>query len=1153
MFFPRCLTIALCFLALGNVHAQVISYLTPDLGTPGLNTYIEIIGPNTMLGDFGTDGLYPNNPGDSVRVVCVNATDTNAVKFGPCIVSWQGRMISTQAFVMPWVQATSSDWSKGIKIPLRVIAKGLLSTVDTFYIVQPQTLGTLATPGLLGSGGAFGTRSRRGAMLVDSMVLTGAGTYGVSSADCDLMTPGNQGYLPLTLISVGAARANLNAVIDASGNGVDAGPGGGGGGNGLVCGTRGGDGFTGGGGNADWNSGCGDRPPGTGSGAAENGLNGTPGGVSSKANEGGGGGTGTPFGYGGAAGGAGQYGGGQAGYGGGAGGPQCCVPPVNGGGGGGGFATKGGEGGFVFGYVTGGYVNGNGELVPMSGGSGGGGGNVDDGIVGAGNGGGGGGAIAIAARTVAIASLHARGGIGADDTSGTPNGAGGGGSGGAILVGSKLSLSVPRVDVHSGSGGAGSPKNTGQDGGDGGSGRVRFDGPIVGSSIVIPPDASRYSGPSTDTSHEVTRTFTLTGTGNGKDIRLYVRPISGAWSRVATVSGYLSSWSQQITLPGNDTMYLLAAAQLVLAPDTGTYTAEPSWVLSQVGANYLHVTECSRPVVGIAPAGLVRFCAGQSRQIVASPSGLQYRWSKNGITLPVKSDTLSVSDSGSYSVVVSTLVGGCTDSASIHVEVDPLPVAAILQLGPVRLCPGDTAVVQVMPSGQSYHWTRNGTPLADTSATIHVSDSGVYLATVTTAAGCSDTASIAVKINAPPVAVITPPETAYRICEGSHVTLIASGGAFYRWSTGETSASITVAQSGAYSVKVIDTNGCAATSRVVAVATIPAADFALSGDTTITICADSGVAYVRHLRLVNHLATSQKLYLHQIGSGFHGVPDSLTLGALADTSLSDTIVTNGIPQEYSSKCYAQDSCGAKLDSATVALDARFAPSSLSIELLPTGSMRVSAGDTLGMRVDIHARSACISRVRVMLTYAGDILQLFAPDGGSVLLDSSTRIGDSTREYLTLLSTPDTGIISALTFRTFIAAQDSTAIRLTILSYDSTCLPCIASKRALGTAMSVVYGCGEDYIQQFVASGSFLVGRIVPNPASDRIEVQLAAQASDVSADLYDVLGRPHVLTTLTAASSAVLQFDVSGVPEGVYYLRLAWHGLVAMRRVEIAR
>ena len=74
------------------VYAQpFISYILPDVGTPDFNTYVEIIGPNGLAGNFGADGVYLNNPGDNERVQCVNPLDTNSIVIGPSSLAGMGR------------------------------------------------------------------------------------------------------------------------------------------------------------------------------------------------------------------------------------------------------------------------------------------------------------------------------------------------------------------------------------------------------------------------------------------------------------------------------------------------------------------------------------------------------------------------------------------------------------------------------------------------------------------------------------------------------------------------------------------------------------------------------------------------------------------------------------------------------------------------------------------------------------------------------------------------------------------------------------------------------------------------------------------------------------------------------------------------------
>ena len=217
----------------------IISYILPDIGTPDLNTYIEIIGPSTLTKNFGDDGFYLNNLGDPVRLEVVNPADTQKIIFGPIVISWDGRMISSQVFVHPNVKPNSWDWEQLLpefRIPIRVNINGSYSNVDTFYIVQPFQMGDVSglSESVLGQG-SLGKRSRRGAMIIDSAIL-GNKTYTVSLNDCDPYNSpdsGNQAYLPFVLLAKGPISGGANTKIDASG-GIpriqDAGPGGGGGG-----------------------------------------------------------------------------------------------------------------------------------------------------------------------------------------------------------------------------------------------------------------------------------------------------------------------------------------------------------------------------------------------------------------------------------------------------------------------------------------------------------------------------------------------------------------------------------------------------------------------------------------------------------------------------------------------------------------------------------------------------------------------------------------------------------------------------------------------------------------------------------------------------------------------------------------------------------
>lgn len=582
--------------------AQVeVSYMIPDIGAPDMNTYIEIIAPYNATAPFGPDSIYMNNPGDNLRVRCANATDESKIIIGPCVVSWGGRLISTQIFVHPDIIPSSSDWEsldpKDI-IQLVVDYNGSTSALGelTFYIVQPYNLGTNGDISGLSyrsfGNDALGKRSPRGAMIVDSLflagqtykLLTNPGDWESAINDCDPNTDGNQGYLPFILLSKGPIRGISGSKISVSAESTHGGPGGGGGG-GKYCdwsispssGANGGKGFTGGGPGGYNGSGLGTdtrRDPGEGTGGpvdeytGDMSLNGVPGGYSTIAYESAGGGTGHPFGLSGEGCISGSACNPNGGYGGGSGYRQDET------GGGGGYGTEGDNSGGA--STTGGKVHGNIQVIPIAGGSGGASGNPQGVGECSGQGAGGGGAIRIFASELSNIEINANGSGGGSASSGAPRG--GGSSGGHVSMLSKLGLNNMTMTALGGSFG-------------GGEGRLRYDAPVVNNMTTLPSSpASLYRGISSDTTKYVNKRDTLRGSFlAGRTVTVYMKPETGSWQKLSGVTYSGSDWEIIIDFPTTDTLFFVAAVQDVVNPSTNQYSYEPPYVMSQAAANILNI------------------------------------------------------------------------------------------------------------------------------------------------------------------------------------------------------------------------------------------------------------------------------------------------------------------------------------------------------------------------------------------------------------------------------------------------------------------------------------------------------------------------------------------------------------------------------------
>jgi gliding motility-associated-like protein len=157
---------------------------------------------------------------------------------------------------------------------------------------------------------------------------------------------------------------------------------------------------------------------------------------------------------------------------------------------------------------------------------------------------------------------------------------------------------------------------------------------------------------------------------------------------------------------------------------------------------------------------------------------------------------------GIYTVRLVALGGnGCNDTLVQQVPVIP---AVYVSLGPdTGTCIGTPILLDAGNSGLQFLWNTG-----DTTQTLGTTITGNYSVEVTDPAGCLGRDTILVTFDAVPVALL--PDTS--LCPGMALMLNAANpGASYQWSTGDTTATITVPQqSGMYSVTVTSPNGCSA-------------------------------------------------------------------------------------------------------------------------------------------------------------------------------------------------------------------------------------------------------------------------------------------------------------------------------------------------------
>jgi hypothetical protein len=355
---------------------------------------------------------------------------------------------------------------------------------------------------------------------------------------------------------------------------------------------------------------------------------------------------------------------------------------------------------------------------------------------------------------------------------------------------------------------------------------------------------------------------------------------------------------------------------------------------------------CTPPLAVIVLNNPRQLCEGDSVTLIASPVGLNYKWLKNSQTLPVASNSITVSDSGIYSLIVSNACGS-SDSTAITVTVNPVPVAAIT--GSNTICAGNSTVLKASPAGLSYQWEKNGRLQTVISDSLLVTDTGEYTLIASNSSGCSDSTYVTVSVASAPVAAITGIRS---FCAGSSTILRASPSGFnYKWLKNSqdlpvTSDSITVSDSGIYSVIVSNASGCSdstsiSISNASPVASITASDTITSEGTSLS--ASNGVAY-----LWSNGDTTQTISVSKAGSYFVAVTD--TNGCISTSSVFDFVPICG-----------EESLEEALRGSIITIDGIIPnPSSFSTTLcysLPTeSSVSITIYDALGRIVALPVGS-----------------------------------------------------------------------------------------------------------------------------------------------------------------------------------------------------
>jgi len=375
-------------------------------------------------------------------------------------------------------------------------------------------------------------------------------------------------------------------------------------------------------------------------------------------------------------------------------------------------------------------------------------------------------------------------------------------------------------------------------------------------------------------------TYTVTGTTNGcsatalSTVTVKAKPnvtitpdqqVCSGDSVVLTASG-ATSYQWNAGNPNN------TASITVFPTGVSTYTVigTTNGCTDTASTN---ITIKSKPTVTVTSSPI---CAGNTATLQAS-GATTYTWT-GGLAAVSNPTTPVLNSNATYTVTGTT--NGCSGTAVATVTVNAKPTVTV---NSPTICAGNTATLTAS-GANTYTWSPNiGTGATVTTPVLNSNATYTVTGTNTTTT-CSNTAVATVTVtNSAPTINVTPSSSS--VCEGTAVTLTASGADTYTWSqAGTTTAnSLTFTPTGDVTVTVTGSlTGCGLTGNGSASITVK---------TKPTVSVDKATASICSGETITLTASGADSYSWSpnIGSGA-----TVTSGALtANTTYTVTGTTNG--------------------------------------------------------------------------------------------------------------------------------------------------------------------------------------------------------------------------------------------------------------------
>jgi hypothetical protein len=325
--------------------------------------------------------------------------------------------------------------------------------------------------------------------------------------------------------------------------------------------------------------------------------------------------------------------------------------------------------------------------------------------------------------------------------------------------------------------------------------------------------------------------------------------------------------------------------------------------LALTGAAFTAAPFAGNVACGLAApsiSGSLSVCQGSSSTLSA-PAGFTYLWS-NGAT----TQTINVTAAGSYTVTITDGLG-CSNSSTVAVAVNTRPTVTVS--GTATVCAGQSVTLTAV-GGATYLWN---TGVTTNTLTVTPSANTTYSVIGTNVAGCSDTATFSVAVDAIPTMSGTPTITnaGCGLSNGSitGVTVVGTG-LTYNWTNSAnvsvgTTANLSNVPAGVYNLTATKATGCSAAfgpysisnPTAPAAATVTVVDSVLcAGETIQMTAASSATGATFTWSGPNFTGSGATVTIPNATAANAGVYSvTVTANGCTSSSSSKSVVVNNLP------------------------------------------------------------------------------------------------------------------------------------------------------------------------------------------------------------------------------------------------------------------